>query len=64
YTLISCFRLLWAPSGCPDNLTPFIVSDKCVFWHFNYTSGSSRIFSSACQKDPLNALHFCLQLNK
>ncbi|PTU16778.1 hypothetical protein P175DRAFT_0546100 [Aspergillus ochraceoroseus IBT 24754] len=54
YTLLSGFRLPWPPSGCLDELTPFVVSDERVFRHLNLAFGSSRIASSAYQKWPTN----------
>ncbi|ABN65585.1 predicted protein, partial [Scheffersomyces stipitis CBS 6054] len=58
YTLLSGFRLPWPPSGCLDELTPFVVSDERVFRHFNFTFGSSRIASSAYQKWPTKSSSF------
>ena len=58
YTLLSGFRLPWPPSGCLDELTPFVVSDERVFWHLNSTFGSSRIASSAYQKWPTKSSSF------
>ena len=52
YTFLSGFRLPWPPSGCPDVITHFVVSDERVFRHLNLTFGSSRIASSAYQKWP------------
>ena len=57
YTLLSGFRLPWPPSGCLDELTPFVVSDERAFRHFNFTFGSSRIASSAYQKWPTRNSH-------
>ncbi|PWY61476.1 hypothetical protein BO70DRAFT_391420 [Aspergillus heteromorphus CBS 117.55] len=54
YTLLSGFRLPWPPSGCLDELTPFVVSDERAFRHLNLAFGSSRIASSAYQKWPTN----------
>ncbi|PTU16835.1 hypothetical protein P175DRAFT_0512758 [Aspergillus ochraceoroseus IBT 24754] len=51
---ITGFRLPWPPSGCLDELTPFVVSDERVFRHLNLAFGSSRIASSAYQKWPTN----------
>ncbi|PKX88154.1 uncharacterized protein P174DRAFT_347622, partial [Aspergillus novofumigatus IBT 16806] len=45
YTLLSGFRLPWPPSGCLDELTPFVVSDERAFRHLNLAFGSSRIAS-------------------
>ncbi|CAH7689140.1 hypothetical protein PPACK8108_LOCUS24377 [Phakopsora pachyrhizi] len=57
YTLLSGFRLPWPPCGCLDELTPFVVSDECIFRHLNLTFGSSRIASSAYQKWPTRDSH-------
>ncbi|PWY61729.1 hypothetical protein BO70DRAFT_391406 [Aspergillus heteromorphus CBS 117.55] len=35
------FRLPWPPSGCLDELTPFVVSDERAFRHLNLAFGSS-----------------------
>ena len=51
-TFLSGFRLPWPPSGCLDELTPFVVSDERAFRHLNLAFGSSRIASSAYQKWP------------
>ncbi|KAF8230374.1 hypothetical protein L208DRAFT_1282320, partial [Tricholoma matsutake] len=40
------------PSCCLDELTPFVVSDECEFWHLKLAFGSSCITSSAYQKWP------------
>ncbi|PWY62472.1 hypothetical protein BO70DRAFT_375504 [Aspergillus heteromorphus CBS 117.55] len=53
-SLDSGFRLPWPPSGCLDELTPFVVSDERAFRHLNLAFGSSRIASSAYQKWPTN----------
>ncbi|KAJ5776760.1 hypothetical protein N7520_000012, partial [Penicillium odoratum] len=57
YTLLSGFRLPWPPSGCLDELTPFVVSDERVFRHLNLAFGSSRIASSAYQKWPTSCFN-------
>ncbi|MBW0557997.1 hypothetical protein O181_097712, partial [Austropuccinia psidii MF-1] len=57
YTLLSGFRLPWPPCGCLDELTPFVVSHECIFWHLNLAFGSSRIASSAYQKWPTRDSH-------
>ena len=57
YTLLSGFRLPWPPSCCLDEVTPFMVSDERLFWHFNFTIGSSRVASSAYQKRPTRNAH-------
>ncbi|OGE46533.1 hypothetical protein PENANT_c221G10769, partial [Penicillium antarcticum] len=54
----SGFRLPWPPSGCLDELTPFVVSDERVFRHLNLAFGSSRIASSAYQKWPTSNASF------
>ncbi|KAJ5837210.1 hypothetical protein N7534_012135, partial [Penicillium rubens] len=51
------FRLPWPPSGCLDELTPFVVSDERVFRHLNLAFGSSRIASSAYQKWPTSCFN-------
>ncbi|PWY63159.1 hypothetical protein BO70DRAFT_375380 [Aspergillus heteromorphus CBS 117.55] len=58
YTLLSGFRLPWPPSGCLDELTPFVVSDERAFRHLNLAFGSSRIASSAYQKWPTRLLTY------
>ncbi|PKX89132.1 hypothetical protein P174DRAFT_464833 [Aspergillus novofumigatus IBT 16806] len=57
YTLLSGFRLPWPPSGCLDELTPFVVSDERAFRHLNLAFGSSRIASSAYQKWPTSCFN-------
>ncbi|KAJ5453368.1 hypothetical protein N7530_012835, partial [Penicillium desertorum] len=57
YALLSGFRLPWPPSGCLDELTPFVVSDERVFRHLNLAFGSSRIASSAYQKWPASCFN-------
>ncbi|PTU16786.1 hypothetical protein P175DRAFT_0512814 [Aspergillus ochraceoroseus IBT 24754] len=52
------FRLPWPPSGCLDELTPFVVSDERVFGNLNLAFGSSRIASSAYQKWPTRLLTY------
>ncbi|KAF1993115.1 hypothetical protein P154DRAFT_416765, partial [Amniculicola lignicola CBS 123094] len=52
YILLSGFQLLWPPSCCLDELTPFMVSDERAFWHLNPAFGLSCIASSAYQKWP------------
>ncbi|EGG02095.1 hypothetical protein MELLADRAFT_91701 [Melampsora larici-populina 98AG31] len=59
YTLLSGFRLPWPPCGCLDELTPFVVSDKCIFRHLNSAFGSSHIASSAYQKWPTKDFYSC-----
>ena len=57
-TFLSGFRLPWPPSGCLDELTPFVVSDERTFRHLNLAFGSSRIASSAYQKWPTRVSPF------
>ena len=52
YTLLSGFRLLWPPSCCFKQPTPFVGSDELPLWHFNSAFGSSHSASSAYQKWP------------
>ncbi|EGF97827.1 hypothetical protein MELLADRAFT_84215 [Melampsora larici-populina 98AG31] len=59
YTLFSGFRLPWPPCGCLDELTPFVVSDNCIFRHLNSAFGSSHIASSAYQKWPTKDFYSC-----
>ena len=58
YTLLSGFRLPWPPSCCPDEPTPFVVSDERTLRHLNLAFGSSRIASSAYQKWPTSGAAF------
>ena len=58
YALLGGFRLPWPPSGCPDGLTSFVVSDERAFRHLNLAFGSSRIASSAYQKWPTSRAAF------
>ena len=66
YTLLSGFLLPWPPSCCPNEATPFMVSDERVFQHLNQTLGSSLIASSAYQKWPTRnfSLYTWIQLSK
>ena len=52
YTLLSGFRLLWPPSCCLDQPTPFLGSDERQLRHLNLAFSSSRIASSAYQEWP------------
>ncbi|ODV88322.1 hypothetical protein CANCADRAFT_55308, partial [Tortispora caseinolytica NRRL Y-17796] len=60
YTLLSGFRLPWPPSGCLDELTPFLGSHELIFRHLILAFGSSRSASSAStyQKWPTKSSAF------
>jgi len=56
-TLLGGCRLLWPPSCCLNESTPFMVSDERTVGHLISASGSSPIASSAYQKRPTQDTH-------